>query len=105
MNETAYSLRVGVAYTGGGTVTHFTVSFRESGSNVGFTLLDDVPASPTSPDSMLEWTGVATSQAFRDGGPFEFEIVINNAAGLNTAIPSTAESLSKLTGCEVREVQ
>ena len=95
VNETSYNLRVGVAYTGGGAITHFTVSFRQLGLNTGFTLLSEIPASPTSPESVLEWNGVATSEAFRNAGPLEFQVTLFNTEDLQRTIPPTTETTSK----------
>ena len=92
VNQTAFQLTVNVDYTGGGDITHFTVSFRKSGSTDDFNHLGDIPASP---QSMLVWNGVITNAEFASLEVLEFDVTVNNERSFSS---TTSSPVQEATG-------
>ena len=90
MDESSFQLTVVLEYTGGGDITHFTVSFRSVGTTEWIPL-GEVEATRSRPESNLEWNGVLTNEEF-SSGQIEFEVVVVNARGRTTTL-NTEEPL------------
>ena len=91
---TTFNLSVSLAYTGGGAITHFRVSFRDIGSTP-WTPLGDIPAIP-SPDSSLLWSGVVSRDEFATYSQVEFMLSITNQHGFESNSLENTEELGKL---------
>ena len=90
---TAFSLTVTLEYTGGGDITTFTVSFRETGT----TEWNPIEVIATRSDSNLELSGVIVTEKL-GMGHMEFQVAVGNEFGLlNHA--ETEETKCKLWSC------
>ena len=79
LNMTTFNLSVSLAYTGGGAITHFRVSFRDTGTTP-WSPLEDLPATP-SPNSNLVWNGIVSSNEFATYSQVEFMLNVINQRG------------------------
>ena len=93
ISNTTFSLSVSLAYTGGGVITHFNVSFRNTGT-ISWNPLGGIPATP-SPDSSLVWNGVMSRDEFA-GMTLEFQVVVVNGEMFGSTATVVQEKLSKL---------
>ena len=80
LNMTTFNLSVSLAYTGGGAITHFRISFRNTGTT-SWHPLGDYPATP-SPDSSLVWNWVMSRNEFDTSIPLTFNVLAVNSYGL-----------------------
>ena len=83
-----------LAYTGGGAITHFRLSFRNTGTTP-WTPLGEIPATP-SPDSSLLWSGVVSRNEFATYSGVEFMLSVTNQHGFESNSMQATEELSKL---------
>ena len=83
LNRTTFNLYVSLAYTGGGVITHFNVSFRNTGAT-SWHPLGEIPAIP-SPNSSLVWNGVISRDDFDTSIPLTFNVLAVNTHGLKSA--------------------
>ena len=82
LNRTTFNLSVSLAYTGGGAITHFRVSSRNTGT-APWTPLEDIPATP-SPNSSLVWNGVVSRDEFAAYYQVEFLLSVINQDGFES---------------------
>ena len=82
LNRTTFNLSVSLAYTGGGAITHFKVSSRNTGTTP-WTPLEDIPATP-SPNSSLVWNGVVSRDEFAAYYQVEFLLSVINQDGFES---------------------
>ena len=82
LNRATFNLSVSLAYTGGGAITHFRVSFRNTGTT-SWDSLEDIPATP-SPDSSLVWNGVVSRDEFAAYSQVEFLLSVINEHGFES---------------------
>jgi len=80
LNRTTFNLSVSLAYTGGGAITHFRISFRNTGTT-SWHPLGEYPATP-SPDSSLVWNWVMSRNEFDTSIPLTFNVLAVNSYGL-----------------------
>ena len=80
LNRTTFNLSVSLAYTGGGVITHFRISFRNTGTT-SWHPLGEYPATP-SPDSSLVWNWVMSRNEFDTSIPLTFNVLAVNSYGL-----------------------
>ena len=83
LNTTTFNLSASLAYTGGGAITHFRVSFRNT-RTTSWTPLENVPVT-SSPDSSLVWNGVMNRDEFNTSVSLTFQVLVVNAHGLVSA--------------------
>ena len=83
-----------LAYTGGGAITHFRVSFRDTGTTP-WTLLGEISAT-ASPDSNLVWSGVVSRDEFATYSGVEFMLSVTNQRGFESNYLETTAELGKL---------
>ena len=81
LNRTTFNLSLSLAYTGGGAITHFRISFRKTGTT-SWHSLGEIPATP-SPDSSLVWNGVMSRNEFDTSIPLTFNVLVVNTHGLS----------------------
>ena len=93
ISNTTFSLSVSLAYTGGGAITHFRVSFRNTGTT-SWNRLGEIPVTQ-SPDSSLVWSGVVSRDEFA-GMTLEFQVAVVNARMFGSTAAVVQERLSKL---------
>ena len=93
LNMTTFNLSVSLAYTGGGAITHFRVSFRNTGTT-SWDSLEDIPATP-SPDSSLVWNGVVSRDEFAAYSQVEFLLSVINQHGFKSNTSHTEIDLGK----------
>ena len=79
-----FILSVSLAYTGGGAITHFRVSFRDT-ATTPWTSLENITVIPPSPDSNLVWTGVMRRDEFDTSMSLTFQVLAVNMEGLVSA--------------------
>ena len=89
LNTTTFNLSVSLAYTGGGAITRFRVSFRETGTTP-WSLLQATP----SPHSNLLWSAVVSNNEFAYS-QVEFMLNITNQHGFVSNSKQTQEELGK----------
>ena len=83
LNMTTFNLSVSLAYTGGGDITHFRVSFRDT-RTTPWTPPENIPVT-SSPDSSLVWTGVMRRDEFDTSTSLTFQVLAVNMEGLVSA--------------------
>ena len=83
LNRTTFNLSVSLAYTGGGAITHFRVSFRNTGTT-SWISPEDIPVTQ-SPDSGLVWSGVVSRDEFDTSASLTFQVLAVNMEGLVSA--------------------
>ena len=93
VSNTTFSLSVSLAYTGGGAITHFNISFRNTGTT-SWNPLGEIPATQ-SPDSSLVWSGIVSRDEFA-GMTLEFQVVVVNGMMYGSTAAVVQEQLSKL---------
>ena len=82
LNRTTFNLSVSLAYTGGGAITHFRISFRNT-ENTSWIPLGEIPAIP-SPDSSLVWNWVVSRDEFATYSQVEFLLSVINEHGFES---------------------
>ena len=82
LNGTTFNLSVSLAYTGGGAITHFRVSSRNTGTTP-WSPLEDIPVTP-SPNSSLVWNGVVSRDEFAAYYQVEFLLSVTNQDGFES---------------------
>ena len=82
LNMTTFNLSVSLAYTGGGAIIHFRVSFQNTGTP-SWHPLEDIPATP-SPNSSLVWNGVMSRDEFAAYYQVEFLLSVINQHGFES---------------------
>ena len=85
---TAFSLTVTLEYTGGGDITTFIVSFRETGTTE-WNIVNSVSFQPS---SSLTWATVFTIDNTLAVGILEFEVSLGNAEGLESTAAVVQEA-------------
>ena len=85
LNKTAFSITTNLDYTGGGSVTHFLVSFRENGASEWSSDSRSVPATLVPDSDNLWWTGVIRSDDFAVFSEFEFRVQVANERDMTTS--------------------
>ena len=96
VDKSSFQLTVALEYTGGGDITHFTVSFRSIGTTEWIPL-GDVEAAKSGPQSNLEWNGIATiGISNAESGQVEFQVSVQNEAMFRSETVTAVEKLSKL---------
>ena len=93
LNRTTFNLSVSLAYTGGGAITHFRVSFRDT-STTPWTSTEDIPATP-SPNSSLVWNGVVSRDEFAAYSQVEFLLSVINQHGFESNTSHAVIDLGK----------
>ena len=88
-----FNLSVSLAYTGGGAVTHFRVSFRNTGTASWYPL-KDIPPTP-SPHSSLLWSAVVSREEFATYSQVEFMLNVINQRGFVSNSKQTQVELGK----------
>ena len=83
LNRTTFNLSVSLAYTGGGDITHFRVSFRDT-RTTPWTPPENIPVT-SSPDSSLVWSGVMQRDEFDTSMSLTFQVLAVNMEGLVSA--------------------
>ena len=101
LNMTTFNLSASLAYTGGGVITHFRVSFQNTGTTP-WTPPENIPVIP-SPNSNLVWSGVLNRNEFA-ASPVEFMLSVTNQHGFESNSIQTEEESGKsntvlLTAC------
>lgn len=92
LNGTAFQLTAVLNYTGGGDITHFTVQFRETGTEIWGPSVE-VPAI-RSPNSDLVWNGIIVNSEFAGLRILEFNVSLMNTAMLES-FQETTEFVGK----------
>ena len=82
LNRTTFNFSVSLAYTGGGAITHFRVSFRNT-RTTSWHPLEDIPATP-SPHSSLVWNGVVSRYEFAAYYQVELLLSVINQDGFES---------------------
>ena len=90
---TTFNLSVSLAYTGGGAITHFRVSFRKT-RTTPWTPPEEIPAIP-SPNSNLVWSGVVSKNEFAASSQVEFMLSVTNQHGFESNSIQTEEESGK----------
>ena len=90
---TTFNLSVSLAYTGGGDITNFRVSFRKIGTTP-WSLLQDISATP-SPHSNLLWSVLVSSNEFATYSQVEFMLNVTNQHGFVSNSKETEVELGK----------
>lgn len=83
INQTACTITAELEYTGGGKITHFSVSFRVVGDASDWTSAADIPTELV-PNSNNMWTGIIRRPEFDVYSLLEFEIQVTNEEGLTS---------------------
>ena len=90
INKTAYLISTELLYTGGGDITHFTVSFRIS-NHVEWSTATTILAEVVPKSSNLNWTGVIASSEFAVYSMLEFRVQTTNEGGRATPVIAVNE--------------
>ena len=93
LNITTFNLSVSLAYTGGGAITHFRVSFWNT-ETTSWHPLEEIPVT-LHPDSSLVWNGVVSRDEFSAHYQMEFLLSITNQYGFESNISKAEIDLGK----------
>ena len=93
LNTTSFRITATLNYTGGGDISHFTISLWKTGSRTSISI-GNVSATP-SPGSSLTWNGVVTHSEFIVIEPLEFLVAAVNEVGFVSSDFEVQEMLSK----------
>ena len=93
LNRTTFNFSVSLAYTGGSAITHFRVSFRNTGTT-SWHPLESIPATP-SPNSSLVWNGVVSRDEFAVYYQVEFLLSVINEDGFESNTSQAEIDLGK----------
>ena len=103
LNRTTFNLSVSLAYTGGGVITHFRISFRKTGTT-SWHPLGEYPATP-SPDSSLVWNWVMSRNEFDTSIPLTFNVLAVNSYGLVSTEAQVNSPSGMLWSCSKNVVE
>ena len=83
INQTAFTITTTLHYTGGGTITQFSVSFRLSGESE-WNDATIIPARLVPDSDNLQWTGTIASAEFTVYAELEFQVLVTNERNFST---------------------
>ena len=89
LNRTTFNFSVSLAYTGGGAITYFRISLRNT-RTASWHSLGKIPAAP-SPDCSLVWNGVMSRKEFDTSIPLTFNVIAVNTYTWSCISRSTGE--------------
>lgn len=99
-SSNALQLTATLDYTGGGTITHFIVSFRPLGMSA-WVLLSNFTAATAVEDSVLTWTAQVEDDRFQDSA-IELQVSAVNSNNHASNIMEQYEEIGKNTLYQVQ---
>ena len=90
---TSFNISATLSYTGGGDITHFIVSFRDSKEVESEWIEHGAVSSDPSPHTELVWNGVMVNARLAELAMVEFNVTVHNEMNFGTLFSGVQQIL------------